>query len=271
VLVGAVLGLLVGGGFYAILRAAPTHWPLLATIGWVGFTVVLARAFPTLLLPLFYKTTPLDDASLVERLRQLCARVGLPVLGVYRFDLGAETRKANAALAGMGRTRRVLLADTLLAQFTPEEIEGVLAHELGHHRYHHILKLLGLSAAGCWIALTLTQQLAPVAVAALGLQGLADPAGMPMLALWLMLLNVAGLPLQQGISRAFEWQCDRFAIAMTDPRAFAAALRRLAVLNLADPSPPRWVVWWFFDHPPITARIHAAENVDIRYVSGFGI
>ena len=260
--VSGVIGLLLLEGFYACLRLAPLHWPLWATLGWVLFSVGLARVFPTILLPIFYRTRPLEDRALIDRLLTLCRRVGLPALGVFRFDLGAETRKANAALAGVGASRRVLLSDTLLANFTPEEIEGVLAHELAHHRYHHIRKLLMISALGSWIAFLLTQAVGQQWVTILGLRGLADLAGFPMLMLGLSSLGFISLPIHNGLSRYFEWQADRFAVATTKlPQAFADALRRLAELNLADPLPPHWVTWWFYDHPPIAQRIHAAEQL----------
>lgn len=260
--VSAVISGLLLEGLYALLRHAPVRWPIWATIGWVVFSVVLARVFPTVLLPIFYKTNPLQDEALVARLLTLCQRVGLPALGVFRFDLGAETRKANAALAGLGTTRRVLVSDTLITQFTPEEIEGVLAHELAHHRFHHITKLLLISAAGSWLAFTLTAIEGARWLRALALTSLADIAGFPTLMLWFSALGLVGLPLQNALSRRFEWQADRFAVATSDaPRAFVGALRRLAALNLADPSPPRWVTWLFYDHPPITERIRAADAV----------
>ena len=259
--VGAVLGAAIVEGFYAMLRHAPRQWPLLATLAWVALTVVLARAFPTVLLPMFYKTTPVRDDALVQRLVELCRRVGVEALGVFRFELGKETRKANAALAGLGKTRRVLLSDTLMAEFSPEEIEGVLAHELAHHHYRHIVKMLCLSAAGSWIALTLTDLAGRWWVPVLGLRGLSDIAGCPAVMLWLSLLGCAAMPFHNGLSRYFEWQSDRFAVRMTIARpAFASALRRLAALNLADPHPPRWVVWLWYDHPPIAQRIEAAER-----------
>ena len=256
----AILGVLLIEGFYALLRHAPLQWPLFATIGWVMFSVVLARLFPTVLLPIFYKTTPVDDAVLVKRLLTLCQRVGLSALGVFRFDLGTETRKANAALAGLGKTRRVLLSDTLMTEFTPEEIEGVLAHELAHHRYRHITKMLVISAIGSWVAFLLTAAVAQRWLEPLRLTSLADIAGFPILMLWLSLLGLVGMPVQNGLSRYFEWQADHFAVETTKrPNAFADALRRLAQLNLADPDPPAWVVWFFYDHPPIAERIDAAQ------------
>ena len=260
--VSAVLGAMLVEGLYALLRHAPSTCPVWATMGWVGFSVMLARIFPTVLLPIFYKTTPLQDDALAARLLALCRRAGLNALGVFRFNLGAETRKANAALAGLGGTRRVLLSDTLIAEFTPEEIEGVLGHELAHHRYHHIRTALILSAAGSWIAFTLTAWAGQRWVASGGVRSLDDIAGFPIVMLWLSVLGLLGLPLQNALSRHFEWQADRFAVAITNlPRAFAGALRRLAQLNLADPAPPRWIVWMFYDHPPITERIKAAEDV----------
>ena len=259
--VSGVLGVLLIEGLYALLRHVPHSWPLWATVGWVMVSVVLARIFPTVLLPIFYKTSPLQDHELATRLLDLCRRVNLPALGVFRFDLGAETRKANAALAGLGKTRRVLVSDTLIAKFTPDEIEGVLAHELAHHRYRHITKLLVISAVGSWIAFLLTQTIGQGWVVVLGLRDMADIAGFPLLALWLSFLGLMGLPLQNRLSRHFEWQADHFAVETTKrPKAFADALRRLASLNLADPNPPDWVVWLFYDHPPITQRIQAAEQ-----------
>ena len=259
--ISAALGLLIIEVLYALLRHAPSSWPLWAAAAWVGFSVVMMRIFPTILLPVFYKTTPLQDDTLVTRLLDLCRRVGIQALGVFRVDLGTETRKANAALVGLGRTRRVLLADTLITEFPPAEIEGILAHEVAHHRYHHITKVLALSAVGSWAAFLLTDVVARRWVAALGLRGLDDIAGFPVFMLWLSALGLASLPLQNGLSRHFERQADRFAVNVTKaPAAFAGALRRLARLNLADPNPPRWIVRMFYDHPPIMERVHAAET-----------
>ena len=255
----ALLSLLLLEGFYALLRHTPS-WPVWATVGWVGFSLVMARVFPTLILPLFYNTAPLHDEALAKRLQALCQRIGLPVLGVFKVGLGAETRKANAALVGLGGTRRILLSDTLLAEFSPEEIEGVLAHEVAHHRYHHIAKLLVIATFGSWIVFTLTQAAGGRWAGPLGLDGLSDIAGFPLLMLWFSIVGFTGLPLQNALARHFEWQADHFAVVTTSPGSFGLALRRLAQLNLADPSPPRWVVWLFYDHPPITQRIDAAER-----------
>ena len=262
-LVSGILALFLMEGWYALLRAFPTTWPVYATIGWVAVSVILARMFPTWLLPIFYNTTALTDDALARRLLALCERAKVSALGVFRMDLGVETRKANAALTGMGRTRRVLVSDTLLERFTPEEIETILAHELGHHRYRHITKLLVLSGIGSYAAFLLVQMLVPGWLVRLGVTGLSQIAGFPTLMLALSLIGLVGLPIQNGISRAFEWQADRFVptVVGTKAASFASALRRLGELNLADPAPPRWVEWLFYDHPAIMDRIKVAEDV----------
>ena len=263
--VSATIGVLVMEAWYALLRRFPASWPVYATLGWIGFSVLLARVFPTLLLPIFYKTTPLADEVLRARLLALCERAHLKALGVFRFDLGAETRKANAALAGVGGTRRVLLSDTLLKEFSPEEIETVLAHELGHQHYRHILQFLILSSLGSWIAFLLIQRSAPWWLSPLGLTGLSDIAGVPVLLAALSVLNLFALPLTNGISRHFEWQSDRYAVTLSRaPQAFASALRKLGALNLADPAPPAWIEWLFFDHPAIGKRIAVAARSAAR-------
>ena len=260
-LLSGLFGLMLVEGLYAILRGVPRAWPAIATLAWVGVSVVVARIFPTVLVPLFYKTVPLGDAPLVARLLALCEQAGLKALGVFRVDLGVETRKANAALAGLGRSRRVLLSDTLLERFSPEEIETVLGHELGHQRYRHIMKFLVLSGIGSLLAFSTIAAIYRWWMEPLWSESLTDPAGFPLLMLWLSLIGLIGLPLQSGISRAFEWQADRFAVTLTHaPSAFASALKKLGDLNLADPHPPRWVVWLFYDHPPIAERITAAER-----------
>ena len=257
---GAGFGLALMEAFYALLRSVPRAWPLWATIGWVLLSVVIARVFPTWLVPLFYKTTMIQDISLAQRLMALCERAKLSVLGVFRVDLGVETRKANAALAGLGGTRRVLLSDTLLENFTPEEIETVLAHELGHQHHRHIRQFLMLNALGSFLAFSIIDRASPVWIARFGLSGLSDVVGFPMLMLSLSLIGLIGLPLQNGLSRYFERQADRFAVALTHlPTAFAAALRKLGELNLADPNPPRWIEWLFYDHPAIHKRIASVE------------
>jgi STE24 endopeptidase len=221
---------------------------------------VLGQLVPVIIVPLFYKVTRLDDAPLLDRLHRLAEGTGLTVEGIYRLDLSAETRKANAALAGLGRTRRVLLGDTLLAQFTPEEIEVVFAHEVGHHVHRHLPKMIVgnviLAAAGLALVDIALRHIAP----ALGYRAFDDPAAFPLLALALMLFGLPLGPLVNAVSRFFERQCDRYALERThNPVAYVSAFTKLARLNKADPDPNRLVVWLYHDHPPIRERLAMAN------------
>jgi len=259
--VGGVLGLLLLLGLYAILRWTGEYWWLWAAGGWLVVSLVLGQLLPVLILPLFYKVTRLDDAPLLEKLQRLAAGTGLTVAGVYRLHLSAETRKANAALAGLGRTRRVLLGDTLLEQFTPEEIEVVFAHEVGHHVYRHLPKMVVVSVllatAGFWLVNLVLGLGAP----RLGYAGVADPSALPLLLLVLSLFGLILSPLQNALSRFFETQCDRYALARTSmPAAYRSAFVKLARINKSDPDPNPLVAWLFYDHPPIRRRLALADS-----------
>jgi STE24 endopeptidase len=227
--------------------------------------VVLGQLLPVLILPLFYRVERLGDSSLLDRFRGLAAGTGLAVEGVYRLGLSDETRKANAALAGLGRTRRVLLGDTLLNEFTPEEIDVVFAHELGHHVHRHLPKMIAveiaLSAAGLWLADRALHALAP----ALGYPGWSDPAALPLLLLVLTTFGLVLSPLTNALSRRFERQCDRYALDRTrDPAAYRSAFTKLGRLNKADADPHPLIVWLFHDHPTIRERIQMAGGELVR-------
>jgi STE24 endopeptidase len=255
-LVGGPLGFLLISGLYAVLWATGEFWWLWATAGWLAVTLVLGRLLPILILPLFYKVTPLEDAPLLDRLRALTEGTSLSVEGVYRLHLSEETKKANAALAGLGRTRRVLLGDTLLEQFTPEEIEVVFAHEVGHHVHRHLPKMIAvsvvLSLAGFWLVDVLLRWAAP----SIGYADLHDPAALPLLLLVLSLFGLLLSPAQNAMSRFFERQCDQYALARTrNSAAYRSAFTKLARLNKSDPDPHPVVVWLFYDHPAIRQRL----------------
>jgi STE24 endopeptidase len=260
-LVGGIIGLPLLLGLYALLWWAGAWWWLWAAAGWLAATLLLGQLLPVVILPLFYKVQRLEEPALEERLRRLAEGTGLSVQGVYRLELSAETRKANAALAGLGRTRRVLLGDTLLAQFSPEEIEVVFAHEVGHHVYHHLLKMIAWSVlsavAGFWLVDVVLRK----AAAGLGYQGFSDPAALPLLMLVLALFGLLLSPAQNALSRRFERQCDRYALRRTGMKeAYRSAFLKLAQLNKSDPDPHPLVAWLFYDHPPIRQRLALAND-----------
>jgi STE24 endopeptidase len=213
-------------------------------------------------LPLFYKVTRLDDAPLLDRLHRLAAGTGLNVEGIYRLHLSEETRKANAALTGLGRTRRVLLGDTLLDSFTPEEIEVVFAHEVGHHVHRHLPKMIAgnvvLAGVGLWLVNVVLQR----AAVPLDYASFDDPAALSLVLLVLMLFGLPFGPLVNAVSRFFEVQCDRYALLRThNPIAYRSAFTKLARLNKADSDPHPVLVWLYHDHPPIRQRLALAEGM----------
>ena len=255
-----VLGLAAAEGTYMLMRWFPAYWWLAAALAGTAFTILLARLAPVILLPLFYRFVPLDRPELNDRLVKLSRRAGVPVLGVYEWALGAKTRRANAALVGAGATRRILLSDTLLAEYTEDEIEVILAHELAHHVHRDIPKALAIEflvLLGAFYAAAVGLR---VAAGPLRLAGPSDPAGLPVMLFALGAISLAITPVLHAISRRNERKADRFALDLTrlhDP--FISAMRRLGAQNLSEENPARLVVWLFHTHPPIEERIAAAR------------
>ena len=246
-----------------LLRLSPANWWLFTAILFTVVLVLLARFAPVLLLPLFYDVRPLEREELRARLIALAEKAGTPVLGVFEWRLSDRTSKANAALVGIGRTRRVLVSDTLLEAHSDQEIEAVFAHELAHHVYGDIWSGLALEVAlvtlGCYLA---DYALTTLALST-GLEGKSDVAGLPLVALALGAVSLVLKPLTNALSRAHERRADRYALETTrNSSAFISAMKRLASTNLAEERPSRFVELFFHTHPSTTARIEAAKEWD---------
>ncbi len=260
-LVEMVLAGIVAELLYFIMRQAPQHWWLIAWAAFLGLFVLLAQLAPVVLFPVFYKFAPLENEELKARLVRLGERAGTRVRGVYQWKLSEKSKKANAALTGLGSTRRIILADTLLANYSTDEIEAVLAHELGHHVHRHIFKSIlvqaGITFVGFWAAnwvLHYTMDRLHV------FETLSDFANLPLLLLVVTVLSFLVLPLLNAYSRYNERQADRYAfqsIATVAP--FISAMNKLAEQNLAERSPSQLVEWFFHSHPAISRRVAAAE------------
>lgn len=243
-----------------LLRWNPEFWWLAAAFCFVCMLVLLAQLAPVLLLPLFYTFKPLDRPALAGRLVALAERAGARVLGVFEWQLSDRTRKANAALTGIGRTRRILLSDTLLAEHSDDEIEVVLAHELAHHVHHDIWKAIALEAVLMTLGFYLADRMLGAAVGHFGLAAKSDVAGLPLLVLAGGAVSLALLPVANAVSRVHERRADRYALEMTkNAAAFTSAMKRLAAQNLAEERPSRLIEILFYSHPPIAARLEAAR------------
>jgi len=259
-LVGLVLAAIVVELLYFTIRQSPQHWWLIMWALFMGLFIMLAQLAPVILFPIFYKFEPLDNDDLRRRLVLLSERAGTRVRGVYRWRLSEKSKKANAALTGLGNTRRIILADTLLDNYAPEEIEAVLAHELGHHVHRHILKSIlvqaAITVAGFWAA----NWVLHYAVDQHLFEELSDFANLPLLVLVSAVLSVLLMPAMNAYSRFNERQADRYAfesIASLEP--FISAMNKLARQNLAERTPSKWIELLFHSHPAISKRVAAAE------------
>src|SRR5205807_8460846 len=201
-LVGLVLAVLVVELLYFTIRQWPQHWWLLAWALFMALFVVLAQLAPVLLFPIFYKFEPLDNEELRRRLVVLSEHAGTRVRGVYRWKLSEKSKKANAALTGLGNTRRIILADTLLDNYSADEIEAVLAHELGHHAHSHIMKSIVVQAGTTLLGFWAANWVLHYAVDRLHMfETLSDFANLPLLVLVTTLLSFLLLPALNAYSR----------------------------------------------------------------------
>ena len=246
---------------YTWLAAAPDRWWIPAWAGMVAAGVVTTWAAPVLLLPLFFRFVPLADGPLRERLLALAARAGVPSLGVFEWRTSDHTSRVNAALTGIGRTRRIILSDALVSDYQPDEVEAVLAHEVAHHVNHDIWKGLAVDAVAGLAAVLAADAALRAYAGPAGLRALSDPAGLPVAGLAMTAAAWVTAPLQNAVSRAHERRADRGALELTrDADAFVSAMRRLGARNLAEESPAPLARLFFHTHPPLDERIAFAAD-----------
>ena len=256
-----LLGLFMLEIFYGIIREYPQGWWLPVTGVFVFIFIILARLAPVAVLPIFFKLKELEGEELKRRLRELTERVGTKVRGIYQIDLSRKSKTVNAALAGWGKTRRLILSDTLLQNFTPEETEVVVAHELGHQVGYHSWKMMALQTVTMGLSLFLCERGLRRTIPLFPIQGTDDVAGLPLVILIVSLLGLVFLPLVNAYSRHLERGADRFSLGkIGSPEFFISAMEKLAELNLADRSPHPVVEYLFYSHPPIGKRIEEAEK-----------
>lgn len=268
--VGLVLGSALAELVYWIIRKSPESWWLIAWLAFTALFVVFAQLAPVVLFPIFYKFVPLQDEDLRNRLVRLSERAGTRVRGVYEWKLSAKSKKANAALTGLGNTRRIILADTLLQKYSHDEIEAVLAHELGHHVHRHIFKSIVLQMAVTLLGFWAANEVLRYATYQAGMfEMLSDFANLPLLALVSAALSLVLMPALNAYSRFNERQADRYcwrSVANVDP--FVTAMDKLSVQNLSEKTPSRLVEILFHSHPPVSKRIAAARRFAEKQTTG---
>lgn len=256
------LSLVLGGALLSLVLLVILHagrsWWLWAWGVYFCFQFLILVLYPVLIAPLFNTFTPMEDHPLAARIRDLAERQGLRVKGVFRMDAGKRSRHTNAYLAGLGKTKRIVLFDTLLEAHGDEEILAVLAHEIGHLKKRHMLKQLILSGAA-------SAGLFCLAAAAMAWPGLYESFGFSASTPYVGLLLVGFLwaplgfflsPLPMALSRRFEKAADEYgARVMGGPEALIGALKRMVVDNLSNLFPHPLYVLFHYAHPPVPQRI----------------
>ncbi|MFZ2603116.1 MAG: M48 family metallopeptidase [Candidatus Omnitrophota bacterium] len=247
--------------FYFILKISPHFWWLIVSLLWIFFNLILARIAPVIIIPLFFKYKKLSDETLRQRILNLASKTKVKILDVFEIDFSKKTLKANAAFVGWGKSRRVILADTLKDKYSYDEIEVILAHEFAHYKLKHLIKLIFLNSTATILALYFIYRTSGFVLNLFGYQALSDIAALPLILIYFVIFGIILDPLSNYISRCMERNADKAALRITGLKdAFISMMDKLANQNLADRKPHPLIKLFFFDHPPIDERIKMAEN-----------
>jgi STE24 endopeptidase len=256
-----VISLILFAAFYYILAHNPDNWWMVISAVWIIFGLIMAKLTPLVIIPLFFKYKALSDETLRKRIIDLAKRMKIVLLDVFEIDFSKKTLKANAAFVGWGRTKRVLLADTLKDKYTHDEIAVILAHEFAHYRLRHMLKLILINSLVTLITFYLIFKSSGYALQLSGLSSLQDIAALPLVLMYFVIVGIILQPLENYFSRKLERNADMLALKTTGLKeAFISMMDKLAAQNLADRSPSFIIKIFFFDHPPIDERIKIAQS-----------
>jgi STE24 endopeptidase len=247
--------------FYYLLKNFPSIWWVWLSVFLFFFSVILGKIAPIVIFPLFYKFIPLDNEELLKRMNLLAEGGNFSLDGIFRFDLSKTTKKANAAFTGMGKTKRIILGDTLLENFNMDEIEAVFAHEVGHYVHKHIYIGIFVSTISSFLSFYLANYFYVNALSYFPFNGIADPAALPLLFLILTLITLLITPFSNALSRHHERQADRYALGhIEDTKSFKTSMLKLSELNLSNQQPHPLIEFFFYSHPSIKKRVTFAEN-----------
>ena len=261
VLSSLVIGV-AGAVVYSSIRLWPERWWVVSGGVFAAVTVILTNLAPVWVIPRFATIRPLARRALHDRVATLARRVGIPGLRIEECATGSARTRPHATLVGLGSTRRILVSDHLLANYSDDEIEVMLAHELGHHLHRDVWWLIGFELLVGFTALAFGGRVVEQAGQIFGVADLADLAGLPLLAVAAGGVGLVAVPFGRALSRRHERRADRFALSATrNPNAFVSGLRRLGAENLVEERPSRLVVLLWCTHPPLASRLATARRL----------
>ena len=257
-----VIGVPIALVFYFLIRSMGDKWWLYFAGFIFVISVFFARIAPVVIFPLFYKFTKLEDGEIKEKVEKILSDVKISITGIYSFNMSKDTKKANAGFTGLGKTKRIILSDTLLEKFTPDEIAIVFAHEAGHYKHRHIVKNIMFSTVVIFASFYICSVLHSITIKSMGFENVYDLAALPALVFYLTLSVLIMMPVTNFISRKYEFQADEYALRITsDLNSFISTMEKLAEINLADKEPHPVVEFFLYSHPSIKRRIEAAKNI----------
>ena len=261
VAIGYIISIILMASFYYILKHFQYSWWWVVSLAWIFFSLILARLTPVVIIPLFFKYKKLSDDALRIRIMRLADKMKVKILDVFEIDFSKKTLKANAAFVGAGKTRRVILADTLKDKYSEDEIEVILAHEFAHYKLKHLLKLILINSLATILAFYFIFKTSAYVLGLFGLSSLLDVAALPVIIMYLVLFGIIMQPFQNYVSRCLERNADNMALSVTGLKeAFVSMMEKLSAQNLADPDPHPVIKFFFFDHPPVSERINMAKS-----------
>lgn len=256
-----LLGLALGGPLVLavlwLMGAMGENWWLYVWLTWTGFNLLMIAIYPNLIAPLFNRFTPLEDLALKARIESLLAKCGFQSKGLFVMDGSKRSTHGNAYFSGFGKTKRIVFFDTLIKQLNGEEVEAVLAHELGHFKRRHIMKrlawLFGLSLAGLWILAQLID--APWFYAGLGVTTQNTATALTLFILVSPVFSFLLQPLLAQLSRKHEFEADQYAVQHASSAALVAALVKMYQDNASTLTPDPLHSAFYDSHPPASIRI----------------
>jgi STE24 endopeptidase len=264
-ILSAIIMTIMVSAFMAFIYYLPASWWFWAWVFFILFEIILLWLYPVLIAPLFNKFEPIKDEALKEKINALMDKVGLKTKGIYQVDEGKRSKHTNAYFTGIGKTKRIVLYDTLLTSHTPDEIVAVLAHEIGHWKKKHILKQLTFMIGASLILLYFVYLIVdwPLFYSAFGLSYQPVYAGLFLASLYLSAAGFFLSPIGAAIMRRYEREADRMAWELTGTaQSMIAALKRLAKDNLTNLHPHPLYVWFYYSHPPLIERIEYLQAMD---------